>query len=735
MSALGDSLRNGPGERVRPAVSWRRNGNWGRDAGDGDAPAAARAVRFAAITIGTLTIGLGMVAVAYTVVRQDPDRADAVSGCRCAVLRVARLWADRRLETRRAGRTRFHGAAEVRKPWSRTSRRSSAMLGEDLRAARGCRPERDRGDGRHAEPLRAARRDRHARAWLCAERSRARSAPEPDRADARSSGTGSAPIPRSSVRKCGSTGNAYTVIGVLPPTLCIRAQRVAARAAAHRRVHRRSASILRTGQAPAEPAPPGTRPRGTSPQAAASAVDAAGRVDRRPRLQQPRLEALSRRPQTRRRRAEYGPRSSSSVPPSALLALDADGQSRVGAARSRGAARARVRGVARPRRQRSSPSCARRCSKVVCSDASAARRRAGRRLGDAARSSRWRRSICRAAKPIAVDWEHRRRGSRRSARCSACWRRRCRRPGRHARRCRRCWRCSAVRGGGGHGRMRRGMIVAQVALVARAPRHARDWWCAASNDLLRADPGFNPDGLLTVRVRITAGVLPERRPMSWSGSRIAIERRVRGDPRRDGRERGVRAAADGGGEPGAGYDPWRARHHGRSTAHDNAARGHHRHRARRTLRSWGCGYVAGRAFDPVRAGTAGRKRSSIAGLAKQFFPTGNPIGAKIPGPAPDLHEYEPKPADGFTIVGVVEQARLYDVHQDGRPQLYIRTEDQGLSLARRSSLRTGRDPRVDRPGRRARRCGAWTPASRLGGVEDDGRDRGRRASATAHRAR
>ena len=32
MSALVDSLRNGPGERVRPAVSWRRNGNWGRDA-------------------------------------------------------------------------------------------------------------------------------------------------------------------------------------------------------------------------------------------------------------------------------------------------------------------------------------------------------------------------------------------------------------------------------------------------------------------------------------------------------------------------------------------------------------------------------------------------------------------------------------------------------------------------------------------------------------------------------
>jgi hypothetical protein len=30
--AFGDSLRNGPGERLRPAALWRRGGNWGRDA-------------------------------------------------------------------------------------------------------------------------------------------------------------------------------------------------------------------------------------------------------------------------------------------------------------------------------------------------------------------------------------------------------------------------------------------------------------------------------------------------------------------------------------------------------------------------------------------------------------------------------------------------------------------------------------------------------------------------------
>src|SRR6476646_10721263 len=29
--AFRDSIRNGLGERIQPAVSWRRNGDWGRD--------------------------------------------------------------------------------------------------------------------------------------------------------------------------------------------------------------------------------------------------------------------------------------------------------------------------------------------------------------------------------------------------------------------------------------------------------------------------------------------------------------------------------------------------------------------------------------------------------------------------------------------------------------------------------------------------------------------------------
>ncbi|MGH9162668.1 MAG: ABC transporter permease, partial [Vicinamibacteraceae bacterium] len=79
--ALADAVRNGLSERVRPAVSWRRSGNWGRDM----ELATRRLMRSPALVaamVGTLTVGLGMFAVVYTVVQKiliepmpysDPD--------------------------------------------------------------------------------------------------------------------------------------------------------------------------------------------------------------------------------------------------------------------------------------------------------------------------------------------------------------------------------------------------------------------------------------------------------------------------------------------------------------------------------------------------------------------------------------------------------------------------------------------------------------------------------------
>src|SRR5262245_40451820 len=62
---------------------------------------------------------------------------------------------------------------------------------------------------------------------------------------------------------------------------------------------------------------------------------------------------------------------------------------------------------------------------------------------------------------------------------------------------------SAVRGGGGHARMRRGLVVAQVALslvlLTSAGLVARSF-----ARVLRADPGFAAEGLLTLRVPMPA---------------------------------------------------------------------------------------------------------------------------------------------------------------------------------------------------------------------------------------
>src|SRR5262245_52318779 len=69
LRALVDSLRNGAAERVSPAASWRRAGNWGWDI-ERVRRRLVRSPTFAATTIGTLTVGLGMFAVVYTAVQK-----------------------------------------------------------------------------------------------------------------------------------------------------------------------------------------------------------------------------------------------------------------------------------------------------------------------------------------------------------------------------------------------------------------------------------------------------------------------------------------------------------------------------------------------------------------------------------------------------------------------------------------------------------------------------------------
>ena len=80
---------------------------------------------------------------------------------------------------------------------------------------------------------------------------------------------------------------------------------------------------------------------------------------------------------------------------------------------------------------------------------------------------------------------------------------------------------SAVRGGGGQSRMRRGLIVSQVALslvlLSSGALVAR-----SVERLLRVDPGFNPEGVLTFRVRTPPEFFPK--PVDVVGFQDRVER-------------------------------------------------------------------------------------------------------------------------------------------------------------------------------------------------------------------
>jgi hypothetical protein len=69
LRSLADSTRNGLGERVRPAVGWRRSGNWGRDT-ERAVRRLARAPLFTLSMLATLAVGLGAFAMVATVVQK-----------------------------------------------------------------------------------------------------------------------------------------------------------------------------------------------------------------------------------------------------------------------------------------------------------------------------------------------------------------------------------------------------------------------------------------------------------------------------------------------------------------------------------------------------------------------------------------------------------------------------------------------------------------------------------------
>jgi len=220
---------------------------------------------------------------------------------------------------------------------------------------------------------------------------------------------------------------------------------------------------------------------------------------------------------------------------------------------------------------------------------------------------------------------------------------------------------STVRGGGGgHGIMRRGMIVAQVAfslvLLSSGALVVR-----SLEEILRADPGFRPEGLFTVLVRTPPVFFPQNSDVITFQNRVTNA--LANLP-------GVSAASATSAlpltvSPTLSTAPIRMPDAPGNTGdaeRDTVITDVIRARAG-YVEVMGMRVVAGRSFEEARPENV-REAMIDTTLARRLFPGANAVGMKIPFGNGQM-----------TVVGVVEQARLYDLHQDGRPQIYFRAED------------------------------------------------------------
>lgn len=221
---------------------------------------------------------------------------------------------------------------------------------------------------------------------------------------------------------------------------------------------------------------------------------------------------------------------------------------------------------------------------------------------------------------------------------------------------------TAVRGGGGHGRMRRGMVIVQIAL-SLVLLSAGGLVVRSFERLLRVDPGFTPENVFTVRIPVPG----QRYPVGEErlGLHDRVSEALSGIPgvsavsaaaalplSADANQTTVRIA----GAPGNTGDEDRDA----PLVDYIGVRGGY-------FELMGMRMLAGRGFETSRPADV-REAVMDHVLAEHFFPGADPLGARIP-----FGE------DTLMVVGVVAQPRLYDVYEDGRPQLFIRAEDWGYA--------------------------------------------------------
>ncbi len=221
-----------------------------------------------------------------------------------------------------------------------------------------------------------------------------------------------------------------------------------------------------------------------------------------------------------------------------------------------------------------------------------------------------------------------------------------------------------VRGAGGSQRLRRGAVVAQVALtlvlLCTGGLVVRSF-----ERLLAVDPGFTPAGVLTFRVTMDPRLFPKTEDAYVFQDRVEAAL---------GALPGVRSVGGTAALPLSASGPQNNLWDWQEAVTIPGAPGItgdvQRDSALVRIISTRAGYAESMGMRILEGGAFERARPDNLQdalidqqLARQFFPTGTPIGAAIPFKGKSLR-----------IVGVVKQPRLTDLHQDGRPQLFIRAE-------------------------------------------------------------
>jgi putative ABC transport system permease protein len=234
-----------------------------------------------------------------------------------------------------------------------------------------------------------------------------------------------------------------------------------------------------------------------------------------------------------------------------------------------------------------------------------------------------------------------------------------------------------VRGGGGHGTMRRTMVVLQVAL-SLVLLSAGGLVVRSFQRLVEAKPGFRAEGVLTTFIPIPVARVADSLDLLALQERVVAALKAIPGVEAVSSTSALPLSAGANqttlwipGAPGNTGKP----EHDRILVDYMAVRVGY-------FSAMGIKMVAGRDFTPLRRGKATEAVIDRV-LADYFFPNGNALGARIPFGSPDT----------VTVVGIIEQPRLYDMSKDDRAQIYYRG-DENIPSARNMYyvLKTSGDP-------------------------------------------